>query len=222
MANAFETLKLDKKVQEELAKEIKPEQVYEGKTLPAGLYPAVVDKAYIKESQSGAKGLVVDFNVQMPDGEVKPYSYIAWVASGDEKGNKSTYTDKKTGKERPLPGYTAMVKFLRAIDSEDAQVQEATLPGKDGAPMTVQAFQGLQGKKLMIGIRQEENLYEGNITIRNDIQYWLNEDGKNEEGEDLKEKVAEKLASNPIKKLKTQPAATNAAAATPGTAPSGW
>lgn len=220
MANIFETLGLDKTMQETIKQEVKPEEVYESKTLKAGLYNAVVDKAYVRKTDSGAKMLEIDFNVEK-DGQVSTFHYSTAIQSGDAKGNKPTYTDKRTGKEMPLPGFVSMVKFLRAINSEDAETQDATIEGKDGKPMSVKAFTGISGKKLMLGIRQEENLYDGNVTIRNDVQYWLNEEGKNEEGEDLKEKVAEKLAKNPLKKLKNKPqeqSSTEAAAATA----SGW
>ncbi len=94
--------------------EIKEEEVREGGTREAGVYDAAVDKAYIRKTDSGANMLEIDFLFA----DESTFHYSTCVASGDEKGNKSTYTSKQ-GKEIALPGVTAMRHFLDAIDVAD-------------------------------------------------------------------------------------------------------
>ena len=189
-------------ISKEVIDNVEPEEVYEGKTRPSGIYKVIVDKAYIRKTDSGANMLEVDF--KMEDGS--DYHYSNCVLSGDQKGNKSTYTSK-AGKEMPLPGVVQMTKFLTAIDSMNASAVEGQVVHKDNK-ITALAFQGIQGKKLTIGMNQEENFYQGETLIKNDVKYWMDADGKNSAGEDLREKVAESLDKRPIKKLKAAPAAT--------------
>jgi len=208
-------------ISQETVAQVEPEEVYEGSTRPAGLYTVVVDQAYIRKTDSGANMLEVDF--KMEDGT--DYHYSTCVLSGDEKGNKSTYTSKQ-GKEIALPGVVSLTKFLTAIDSLTAPAVEGEVEHRGKDKIKALCFSGIQGKKLKIGVNQEENFYQGDILVKNDVKYWLDETGKNSKGEDLNEKVTESLAKFPLKKLR-QPKGTPAAAgATPaGGAPaagSGW
>lgn len=212
-------------VTQEQVQEVEPESVYEGKTIPAGLYDAKIDKAFVRKTDKGANMLEVDFIVEV-DGKPTTFHYSNCVLSGDEKGNKTTYTDKKTGKEISLPGVQAMTKFLTAIDALDASAQKGQVDWKDNK-IEVLAFKGLQGKKLKLGIIQEESLYNGNVTVKNDVKYWLDAEGKNSEGKDLSEKAKESIQKNPIKKLKSTDTSTATPTAGAGTeaaaaAASGW
>ena len=209
-------------ISQETVEAVEPEEVYEGSTKPAGLYDAVIDKAYIRKTDSGANMLEVDF--KMEDGS--DFHYSTCVLSGDEKGNKSTYTTKQ-GKERPLPGVESMTKFLSAIDSLGAGAAEGDVDHR-GNKIKALCFSGLQGKKLKIGVNQEENFYQGDVLVKNDVKYWLDENGKNSAGEDLTEKVTESLAKHPIKKLRqnqgaaTASTGTSAATNAKATAQAGW
>jgi len=195
----------------EVLAQVEPEEVYEGSTRAAGLYTVVVDKAYIRKTASGANMLEVDF--KMEDGS--DYHYATCVLSGDEKGNKSTYTSKQ-GKEIALPGVASLTKFLTAIDSLNASAAEGDVMHRNDK-ITALCFAGIQGKKLQIGMNQEESFYQGETLIKNDVKYWLDEAGKNSAGEDLTEKVKESLEKYPLKKLKVK---AGAAAPTTG-APTG-
>jgi len=204
-------------ISSEIIDNVEPEAVFEGKTRPSGIYKVVVDKAYIRKTDSGANMLEVDF--KMEDGS--DYHYSNCVLSGDQKGNKSTYTSK-AGKEVALPGVVQMTKFLTAIDSMDASAVEGQVVHKDNK-ITALAFQGIQGKKLTIGMNQEESFYQGETLIKNDIKYFLDADGKNSAGDDLTEKVAESLAKHPIRKLRATPAAApTATTTTSGGSEGGW
>ncbi len=191
--------------------EIKEEEVREGGTREAGVYDAAVDKAYIRKTDSGANMLEVDFKL----GDGSDFHYSTCVLSGDEKGNKSTYTTKQ-GVERALPGVESLTKFLTAIESLKASAKKGEVD-HFGTKMEALCFTGIQGKKLQIGINQYENFYQGEISVRNDVKYWLDEAGKNSKGEDLVEKVTESLEKFPLKKLKAS--ATTAASASTGAAP---
>ncbi len=198
---------------------VEPEEVRSGSTKESGLYTVAVDKAYIRKTDAGASMLEVDFKLE--DGS--NFHYSNCVKSGDEKGNKPTYTSKQ-GKEVNLPGVIALTKFLTAIDSVQTPAAEGEVE-HFGTKMQVLALTGIQGKKLKIGINQYENFYNGEVSIRNDIKYFLDETGKNAKGEDLTEKVTEALEKNPLRKLKPQAASTGATTATGNTEvskSSGW
>ena len=208
-------------ISQETVAAVEPEEVYEGGTRDAGLYVVAVDKVYIRKTDSGANMLEADFKLE--DGS--DFHYSTCVLSGDEKGNKSTYTTKQ-GKERALPGVESLTKFLTAIDSLKAPAVKGEVE-HFGTKIEALCFTGVQGKKLQIGINQYENFYNGETSVRNDVKYWLDASGKNSAGEDLIEKVTESLTKNPIKKLKASAgAATSTGTAAVNGAPaakeSGW
>ena len=207
-------------IQQEVLAQVEPEEVYEGNLRPSGLVVAAVNQAYIRKTDSGANMLEIDFTM----GDESTYHYSTCVLSGDEKGNKSTYTSKQ-GKEIALPGVVSMTKFLTAIDSISALASKGEVEHK-GNKIEALCFSGIQGKKLQLGLNQEENFYQGEVNLRNDVKYWLDENGKNSAGDDLVEKVTESLAKHPIKKLRNTGNATATPAATGSTdapaAASGW
>lgn len=211
-------------VTKEQVQEVEPEAVYESKAIPSALYDAKVDKAFVRKTDSGANMLEVDFVIEV-DGKPITYHYSNCVLSGDQKGNKTTYTDKKTGNEVSLPGVQAMTKFLTAIESLDASATKGQVEWKD-SKIEVLAFTGLQGKKLKIGVVQEENLFNGNVTIKNDVKYWVDSEGNNSQGKSLTEKIEESILKNPLRKLKASigAAGTTVAGGADATAAasSGW
>ena len=208
-------------ISQETVQAVEPEEVYEGSTRAAGLYEVAVDQAYVRKTDSGANMLEVDF--KMDDGS--NFHYSTCVASGDEKGNKSTYTSKQ-GKEVALPGVVSLTKFLTAIDSLKSAAVKGDVEHRGGDKIEALCFTGLQGKKLQIGINQYENFYNGEVSVRNDVKYWLDEKGKNSKGEDLTEKVSDSLEKFPLKKLKeakgASAGATTGGATEKPKAGSGW
>lgn len=199
---------------------IKPEGVSEGFLLPSGMYDAAIDEAYIRKTDSGAKMLEVKFILADESG----FSWSTCVLSGDEKGNKSTYTTKQN-KEVNLPGVVQMQHFFDAIGVPNPSASQGEVMHRD-EKIKALCIEGVQGKKLKLGVNQQENLYNGDVTVRNDVKYWLTENGENSKGEDLLEKAVEALQKNPIKKLKNTPA-FNTPAQTGGTnvaeaAAEGW
>lgn len=204
-------------------KGIKEEEVREGGTRDSGVYDAAVDKAYIRKTDSGANMLEIDFIFA----DESTFHWSTCVLSGDEKGNKSTYTSKQ-GKEVALPGVQSMRHFLDAIDEEDPAVAEGDVE-HFGDKIKALCLTGLQGKKLKLGVNQFENFYNGETSVRNDIKYWMNSNGENKAGDGILDKVTASLEKNPLKRIKsgapTGAVVGNTAAAAGGAAPaagSGW
>ena len=127
-------------INQEVLDQVEPEEVYEGSTRPAGLYTVAVDKAYIRKTDSGANMLEIDFTMD----DSTNFHYATCVLSGDEKGNKSTYTSKQ-GKEIALPGVASLTKFLTAIDSLKAAAVKGDVDHK-GNKIQALCFSGIQGK----------------------------------------------------------------------------
>ncbi len=192
-------------IQKEVFAEIEAETVRETGTREAGVYDAAVKQAYIRKTDSGANMLEVDFILA----DETEFHYSTCVASGDEKGNKSTYTSKQ-GKEVALPGVTAMRHFLDSIDVADPAAAQGEVE-HFGDKIKALCIGGIQGKKLKIGVNQYENFYNGETSVRNDIKYWMNTQGENKAGDGILEKVVASLEKNPLKKLKTSTASTGTA-----------
>jgi len=207
--------------QEQLA-EVKEQEVYEGGTRDAGVYDAMVDQAYVRKTDSGANMLEIDFKFEDGTG----FHYSTCVKSGDEKGNKTTYTTKQ-GKEVPLPGVQSMKYFLSAIGEPNPKAVEGEVE-HFGDKIKALCITGIQGKKLKLGINQYENFYNGEVSIRNDIRYWMDTDGKNSDGKEILEKVTASLEKSPLRKLKGAPASASTAPVAGSTqgseaaAASGW
>ncbi len=58
--------------------------------VPSGVYPGVIELAYLDKSKGGATSLNLVFKVQN-DKEIRKQ---LWITSGDAKGNSNTYVDK--------------------------------------------------------------------------------------------------------------------------------
>ena len=184
-------------IQPEEFASIEPEEVRtEGFLQESGLYVAAVDKAYIRKTDSGANMLEIDFKLE--DGS--NFHYSTCTASGDQKGNKTTYTSKQ-GKEVALPGVTSLRKFLDAIGVKDPNAVQGEVE-HFGTKIKALCIESIQGKKLQIGINQYENFYNGEVSIKNDIKYFLDVNGKSGNGENLVEKVTESLEKKPLQKLR--------------------
>ena len=201
---------------------IKEEEVREGGTRDAGVYDAAVDKVYIRKTDSGANMLEIDFKFA----DESTFHWSTCVLSGDEKGNKSTYTSKQ-GKEVPLPGVQSMRHFLDAIGEEDPKAVQGDVE-HFGDKIKALCITGVQGKKLKLGINQYENFYNGEVSTRNDVKYWMNDKGENKAGDGILDKVVASLEKNPLKKLKASASTGGATVATGTTqgseaaAKSGW
>jgi len=199
--------------------DIKTQDVSDGFLLDSGVYKMEVDKVYIRKTDSGAKM----FTVELKTEEGKPFTHQTAIQSGDQKGNKTTYTDKN-GKEQFLPGIHEMEHFFQAVGttSKDVKVKTGNIE-VFGEMQEVVAIPEVTGKKLIVGVQQEENFWNDQLTIKNRVLGYLKSDGTNSKGENKLEKMEQKLKTEPLKKLKNKPAATTATTtATTQKAPAGW
>jgi len=187
------------------------EQTAGGNVLDSKVYEMAVESAFIRKTDSGAKMLELTFVT--PDDQ--QFKWSTCTQSGDEKGNKPTYTDKRTGQERDLPGVISLKHFLDAIGEQNP----AAAPGEvkfGDKTITALCLTSVQGKKLKLGVNQFESEYNGSINVKNDIIAFMDTDGNNRAGELIEDKISNRLKNNPIKKLKvagggTAPAANAAA-----------
>ena len=187
-------------ISQETVSEVKPQEVSSGFVLPVGIYDAIVKEVYIRKTEKGANMLQVMFSVPV-NGEATDYMYATCVKSGDEKGNKATYTDKNSGKERTLPGVHEMKHFTDACNVEKPEVKTGKVKYMNE---TIDALcvPGLTGSEIKIALRQEENSYQGDISIKNDLFAFMTKDGKNSAGDDLVEGAQKLIDRSPLKKLK--------------------
>ena len=134
----------------------------------------------------------------------------------DAKDNKPTFGMTKT-----------MPFFFQACGESNPPVVMGPVKHKTET-IEAMGIPSLAGKELTVGVKHEENLYEGSVSIKANIDAFLDKDGKNKDGEFLAEKLADKLAKNPLKKLKAAAGAGSAAATQVNTndaaaiAQSGW
>ena len=170
----------------------------------AGIYNVTVNKAYLSKSDGGATAFNLDLLEDVPDNPLGGRTFYAqyWIKSGDEKGNKSTYTDKK-GEERPLPGWFPVLHLLKLFGKDFSRLKGK--PDKMevfGKVKDVYAFPELEGLKTKAVVQQYENEYNGEVSIKYDVPDFMGVDGKNHKGEDIEEIWIKKLDKNPIRKIR--------------------
>lgn len=190
MPNFMEDLNL-----EEESIVVEAEKEFE--TVTPGVYEFKIEKAYVRDTDTGAKMIEVLFKGK--DGEAY-FNYSTCVQSGDEKGNKTTYTSK-TGKEVILPGLQEVFRlFVVATGSKNIATRKDKVIHKD-QEIEATILEGLSGKIVKIGIINKTNLYEGTVSLRPEVHTFMDREGRNVNKEYKEKEVADKIALNPIKKL---------------------
>jgi len=83
----------------------------------SGVYDTTIKMVYLNQTASEA----VFFNVilEKNNGNMAELRDNFCIKSGKAKGNKTYYEDKKTGKKRPLPGYSIAESMCRGATGED-------------------------------------------------------------------------------------------------------
>ena len=128
-----------------------------GFILPTGLYPMVIETAYLDKTESGA--MMMHVHLKRKDGGNQVYRFHNCIVSGDAKGNKPTYF--KDGKNYPLPGYTQMDQIcqiaggikLSQIDPEKKLVKLWDFNAKAEVPREVPVVTQIVGQEILAGIR---------------------------------------------------------------------
>jgi hypothetical protein len=217
-----------------------------GFILPTGLYPMVIENAYLDKTASGA--MMMHVHLKRKTGGNQVYRFKNCIVSGDEKKNKPTYV--KDGKEYPLPGYSQMDQIckiaadtsLGQIEPEKKLVKLWDFDANAEVPREVPVVTQIIGQEILAGIQlRRENkraLHDGKWANTNEAREF-NELDKvfYPDGFTVTEKAAEAeeavfvekwAKANPegtvIDKFKPvagapRPAAANAAASTAAAAP---
>ncbi len=213
MADLFAQLGMN----EEVVDSIKAQKAG-GSLIDSGLYKAKVKELYVYKTDSEANMLQMVFDLENGD-ELR---YSTCVKSGssnaDEKKHfKTTYT--RNGKEFPLPGVieTKHLQQALGLSSLESVAGKVKRGDDDIDALTIPSA---VGKELMLGVRQEEG--DGEYGPKNIIQFYLNTNGENAEGENLIEKAKEFLAKNPVKGQKKSKSSNNSGSETKQEVPSGW
>lgn len=123
--------------------------------LESGVYGAEITMAYLQKSSGGALGAFITFKTD--DG--KQVRMTQYITSGNDKGNKPTYTDKD-GNEAYLPGYLiinsltllAVGKELHEVEDEEKVVKLYNFEAKADVATKVQVMTELIGAKIKIGV----------------------------------------------------------------------
>jgi hypothetical protein len=138
--------------------------------LDTGVYDMICKLAYKSESRGGATA--INFRFETPDGS-KSHRETIYVTSGRAKGQKPTYTDRKTGEERPLPGFTAANEISLALTGKklgQLQTEEKTVKlwnydaGEEVPTPGTEVIMEMVGKPCKLGIilkRENKNVNNG-------------------------------------------------------------
>ncbi len=205
-------------IDESKLNEVKAENVVTSSALASAPYLVVLDQVFIKKADSGASMFHIEGQATKlksngesvsidKEHEPEKLSWSGCSRSGDEKGNKPTYTDKKSGEEKLLPSVVQIKHFFDAIGVKMAT--SAPTKGSveyNGETIDADIFKKLTGKKFVSCVRQYENDYNGEISIKYDIENFLDIDGKNTNGEYLVDAFIEKIEKSPIKKARAKKA----------------
>lgn len=128
-------------------------------TLPTGLYDMIIKLAYIGESKGGA----MNVNLRLQDKDGNEHRETVYISSGTAKGRKVTYTDQRTGTERPLPGYSminqlclcATGKSLSQQTTETKTVKIWDYDAKAEVPTEVEVIMSLVNQPIKVGLLEK-------------------------------------------------------------------
>lgn len=119
--------------------------------LPSDVYAGMVELVYLDKAASGAKSINIHFKTK--EGQsVRQTVYIS--------NKKGEYTYERDGKQSPLPGYSQMDHFFKALTGKglnEQSLEEKTIKiydfeAKAEKPVQRQVFMGAINKPLAIGI----------------------------------------------------------------------
>ena len=138
--------------------ELKPETLGTGRLFDTGIYPMVVDMAYLDQSTGGAHSLTV--TLKSMDG--KTLKETLWITGGKAKG-QLTYFLNKNGDKQDLPGF-AIANAISALSTgkelgdhtpEEKMVNVFNYDLKKEVPTAKQVFVALIGQKISVAIQKQ-------------------------------------------------------------------
>ena len=166
---------------------VKPSRI-----LDAGIYDAIIETAYTGVSSGGAISLTVNFKTATN----QFLNQVIYLTSGTAKGKKTTYTDKRDGSEKALPGFVlgnslalaASGKAIGVLESVEKMVSIFNYDLKKDVPTKVPMLMDLVGKHVKLGVikqivdrnvKNNAGIYvpSGETREENDIDKVFTEDG---------------------------------------------
>lgn len=172
----------------------------------AGVYPMVVDKAYLIKSKNGATGFEVELAEIKPDGNTGRHLWQTfWIKNRE---GQTTFVGKD-GKQKLLPSWVQVNRLLHVANKTlQSLVPKTVTIERYGQTEEVCIFDPLHGTKVLAVVRPYEDDYTGEIKLKPEVIDFLNADGTaTGKGRD-EEAWLTFLSKNPIKKLKKKSGTT--------------
>jgi hypothetical protein len=127
-------------------------------TVNTDTYKLAADMAYFDKSKGGA----LSFNIVMKGQNGETVKQQWWVASGDAKGNKNYYTDKK-GKNHYLPDFSAANNFcllacgkeISELKTEEKQIMLYDFEERKEVPTKKQVAMEVLGKEVIVAVEKQ-------------------------------------------------------------------
>ena len=140
----------------DVKQEVEKDTLGGGGVRESGVYDFIIKQAYLTEST----GEAIAVNLSMEDVDGGKFKQQIYISSGKAKGKKFTYTDKRTGDERPLPGYSQVNSICSlatdldfgSIDPEDKVVMVYDFDQKKEVPTQVPVIMELINAPITLGI----------------------------------------------------------------------
>lgn len=154
-----------------------------GFLVDSGVHNMMIEMAYAGQSSKGALSLTLHLRSIADNSLVRSTIY---VTSGTAKGTKNTYTDKETGKERPLPGFSlanslcqvVLGKNLSDVAQEEKVIKRYDAEAKTEVPQKTQVLVELLNQPVQAGIikrtvdkmvwNQNANAYTPDGTVKDE------------------------------------------------------
>jgi len=161
-----------------------------------------IERAFIRRHESGA----MSFNLEFKTENDRTIFAQEFIQSGEEKGLKSTYTDK-TGQERLLPGLLNIMDMCKVVG-----VDFKSLKPKDGVieiagkKVQIKYFDELMGKTLMIANQAYEDDYNNELKVKTKVVKFMDEKGNDKNGNPVADKYIKKFEKTPVVGLKKKEA----------------
>jgi hypothetical protein len=124
--------------------------------LDTGMYPMMIELAFLEKSKGGALALNIHFKSTEFNTHVREKF---WVSSGDAKGNKNYYVDKD-GKKHLLPGMSQANELINIVVNKDLGdltpeqkvVKLWSYDAREEVPTKVEALTEIIGQELLVGV----------------------------------------------------------------------
>lgn len=138
--------------------ELKPETLGTGRLFDTGIYPMVIDMAYLDQSAGGAYSL----NVTLKSMDGKTLKETLWITGGKDKG-QLTYFLNKNGEKQDLPGF-AIANAISTLSTgkelgdhipEEKMVNVYNFDLKKDVPTAKQVYTALIGQKISVAIQKQ-------------------------------------------------------------------